>query len=606
MGLRKTPKKDSDTLDAYYGKFYASVGLGTLAEPYLARAIKTAKSSAGRDVLRFEVASLREVAGSIAAAEVDYRELTAQTVEPHIRQQAILALARLSLGRAPDEAVALLIPLTDGSLSADTRWEAHLLLSRAYALRGEAETSRASLVAAWREAPSTTVPADSIAITAMDMAIDRGLANDRSGEIGLITAGRSVSSFAGLAQLPVCDDHLQPEDVVIVAIQSDRLQRPVYSAVRASRSGIAHLFTTPIALAQQAIDEPAFYVALRCRAVRDPNMRFTGGATGNVMSWLGDIAAYPTLVPVDAEAGDPVTQLKEKIKQAEARWDEQAPALVPLLLQFALTQAYQGGYGNASNLMEANGISARAIAILEKARAPAEVLEQTRIQTTLISAQNNNIADVAGPAALKVLEAMMAREKTTVEQVGATFKSMDIGQLRPAHRLALADLLLGFLDRKGVDRTSPIRQQAELNRAHILRELGTVSDLPQRLTSVGIAEGTCPVAQQLPSIPPSAITITSDDYPKDLLSRHVIGLTTMEFSVNAQGQTTDQRVIVSQPPGLFDAVTTEKLQPVVLFPAREGDKAIACRGMIQSVRWKLPNQDSGFTAPFSGYPLSDD
>ena len=590
------------TLDAYYGRFFAAAGQGAVAEPYLVRAIAASKDASTRDMLAFELARAREVDGYVEKAAADYKRLTATNTDSTVRLDAILALARLRLGAAPEEAVALLTPIFDNGSPASARWEARILLSRAYAIQGRAADSSAALAAAWQEAPSAPVPADAIAVTAMDMAIDRASANDRNGEIGLIAIGRSGSRFAGGSQIPVCNDFLRPDDWVTIAVQADPMQRPIYSAVRASKPGIAQLFTIPLAVAQQRVEGPALYVTLRCRSALDANVRFAGGAMRNLSSWLAEKGAYPPLRPIDPTAGDPLTQLKVQLQVLELKSGMEAPVLAPTLLQLSFMQAVQSRFGNAGNLAEAKTTAARAIGILTKAGAPAEVVEQARVQMTIAAAQNQNIADVTGPAALEVMGAMASQTETTPAQGLSVFNAMSGWQLRPAQKLALADRLLAFLDSRKVGATDAIRQAVELRRAGIMREIGTVAGMRERLAASGVSADLCDAADRPPSIPPAAITITSDDYPKELLRRNVTGLTTIELSVGASGKIYEQRIIVSQPPGLFDAITAEKLKAVTLLPAQRADIAAACRGMVQTVRWQMPFQGD-FSAPFEGFPF---
>ena len=67
--------------------------------------------------------------------------------------------------------MALLSPLIENAASGSSRWEAYLLLSRAYAIQGRLADSSTALAAAWKEAPLAPVPADAIAVTAMDVAV---------------------------------------------------------------------------------------------------------------------------------------------------------------------------------------------------------------------------------------------------------------------------------------------------------------------------------------------------------------------------------------------------------------------------------------------------
>lgn len=597
-----TQGRSKGALDAYYGRFFAAAAQGAIAEPYLVRAIAAAGEHTERDELTFELARAREVDGFVSKAEADYRRLTGVDTDPAVRRNAILSLVRLRLGAAPEEAVSLLTPVVADDSAGSAHWEAHLLLSRAYAIQGRMTDSNAALAAAWQEAPRAPVPADAIAVTAMDMAIDRAATGDRSGEIGLVSISRTDSRFAGVAQLPVCSSSLQPEDTVTLAIQADAKQRPIYSAVRASRPGIAQLFTLPVAVARQRIEGPATYVTLRCRSGLDANIRLPGGAMRNLASWLAEKAYYPPLRPIDPSAGDPLAQLKTQLQGLEARAGADSPVLAPTLLQMAFLQAAQSRFGNNGNFADAKATAERAMRNLTMAGASEEVLEQVRVQTTLAFAQNQNIADVTGPASLHVLEAMASRPETTPAQALSAFNEMSGWQLRPTQRLALADRLVAFLDSRQANASDPVRQAVELRRASILREIGTTAGMKERLVTKGIASDLCDVADRPPSIPPAAITLTSDDYPKDLLRRNVTGLTTIELSVDANGKIEKQRMIVSQPPGLFDAITAEKLKSVTLLPAQQGDRPVSCQGMVQTVRWQMPFQGD-FTPPFYGFPL---
>ena len=569
------------------------------------RAIAASSSSTERDKLAFELARAREVDGYVTKAEADYRQLAAEASEPSVRRDATLSLARLQLGVDPQGALGLLTSLITDSTPAPARWEVHLLLSRAYAmLNREAEASSA-LQTAWQEAPMAPEPADAIVITASDQAVDRAAAGDRAGEIGLISVGESDGRFAGTAQLPVCGEALQPEDSVTVAITADQKRRPIYSAVRASRPGIAQLFTVPLAAAQQRIEGSAIYVTLRCRTALDSKVRFVGGAMRDLSTWLAEKGSYPPLAPLDPNAGDPLTQLKTRLQVAQHRTGADELSLTPMLLQLALMQGAQSRFGNTAGLVDAKGYADRALSILSKAGAPEEILQQVRLQTTVVMAQNGNIADVAGPAAMMAIKVILARTSTTPAQALSAFSSLCNWPLKPAQQLELADTLIAFLDSRKVGQADPTRQAAELRRAAIVRDVGSIGGLTDRLAAHGLPADICGVAEKPPSIPPSAITLTSEDYPKDLLRRGVGGLTSLELSVSAAGKVEGTRVIASQPAGLFDTVAAAKLANVTLFPAQRDNSAVSCRGMIQNVRWQMPSHGD-FASPFMDYPTFDD
>jgi uncharacterized protein YfiM (DUF2279 family) len=579
------------TLDAYYGRFFASVGQGAIAEPYLGRAILASQDRAERDRLTLDLAQIREVRGFISKATADYRSLMAPDTNVAVRSQAALAMARLALSTSPSDAESILLPLVADPNPPAVRWEANLLVSRAFALEGRSTESSEALSKAWQLAVGAAMPANAIAVTAMDMALDRAASGDRKAGIGLISVGRSASTFAGLAQLPVCGTQVHPDDSVTVAITADAMRRTIYSAVRASRPGIAQLFTVPLASALQQLDGPAIYVALRCRSTPSAYKRSAGSELLSLPTWLAEKGFYPSLEPFDFDGSDPLTRLKQLTANLETKVGKDSPVLAPQLLQLSYLLAVQSRFGTAANFQEAKATAERAIEILVKARAPEEVLEQSRTASTVALAQNQNLADVTGPASIQLFDQITARPTTSPDQAFAAYEGMtSTWRLRPNQRLALIDRLVQFLDVRTVPQADPIRQGVELRRAAVLREIGTIDGLKSRLTSQGIAADLCDTNSVSASFPPAAITLTSDDYPKDLIQSKVSGASTIELSIDASGKIAQQRMIVSQPPGLFDAVTDEKLKALTLIPAQQDGKPLSCRGKLQTVVWRLPDQ----------------
>jgi len=597
---QRRPGRSDPRLDALYGRFLAAAAQGRTAEPYLLRAIAATKDPVERDALWFELARAREVDGYVGKAENDYRQLSSRDRDPDIAQQAILSLARLHLPSNPEEAAGLLAPLAAGGVTPSLRWEADLLLSRAHALAGRSEDSRKALDNAWVLAPATRFPAHSIALTAMDMAVDRAAGGDRRAAISLLSTGSGSIRFAGGGQLPICGATVRPEDSVTIAIASDEKRRPIFSLVRASRPGIAESFMRALAASPQRIDKDAIYATLRCRTAPDANMRFIGGAMTSLMDWMAGKGYYPLLAPINPGEGDMLAQLKDRVLRQERLDGVNSAALVPALIQLAVVQLAQGRFGAAASLIEAKASIERAQQRLMSAGAPIEVVEQIKIQTTLLFAQNDNVADVAGPAAGSALSGVIARPETTTEQAFATFSNLSRLQQRPADKINLADMLLRFFDSRKVAADAPIRQATELARASTLRDVGTVAGLKERLESHGIAGDLCPAADREPSIPPTAITLTSEDYPKDALRYSLMGLTTMELAISPTGKIENQRIIVSQPGGVFDTIATDKLRAVTLFPAQRNNSAIGCRGYVQRVRWQVPADSGNIFETLSG------
>lgn len=591
-GPEGAARRGGPLLDAYYGRYFAALAQVD-GEPYLLRAMANARNSTDRDALALELAQLHEVGGLAAKAEADYRQLATSATGPGVRSAAILALTRRTLGDTPDEAVGLLMPLISASNPSSVRWEAQLLLSRAYAIQGKAPESRAALLEAWKAAPTTDRPAYAIAVTAMDMSLDRVTGNDRDIEIGLVSVGQSDSWFNGAAQLPVCNDIIRPEDSVTISVSGDHLQRPLYSLIRASRPEISRQFMEPLAAAYQGVEGSAFIVKLRCRSAPAATVRYAGTAVPTLAGWLGRRAYYPPLLKIDSADGDALTQLTNSVQLLQSRMAPDAPELTPLMLTQAWMQARQSNSGNPAKFAEARALAERAIASLSKAGAPPEIILQLKAQTAFVFEPSQNAADVTGPLAAQFLEAILSRaDATPIQALGAIIWMNSCLQLRPAQRLAMIDRVIAFLDSRHVSMTDPLRQQIELGRASVMRDIGTLTGLSQRLTASGIGSDLCSAAEHPASFPPSAVTFNSEDYPKDLLKVGVTGYDVIEFSLDPEGKVEAERIIASQPPGLFDDITIEKLKVARLLPAQQNGHPVACKAATQTIRWQLPGQVS--------------
>lgn len=589
-GPEGAKRRGGPLLDAYYGRYFAALAQGQIAEPYLVRAIANARDPADRDALALELARSREVEGFAAKAEADYRKLAASATDPGVRNASVLALARRTLGDAPDEAVTLLTPLLADANPASIRWEAQLLLSRAHAIQGNATEASSALAAAWKLAPLSDRPGYAIAVTAMDLSLDRLAANDREAGIGLTSLGLAGSSFKGAAQLPVCDAVVRPEDSVIIAISADRLQRPVYSVVRASRPGIAGRFMVPLALAPQTVEGTTFAVSLRCRGALAQDLRFAGATLPTLIEWLGQRAYHPPLLTLDATDDDVSSQFKTRVQQLQSRMAPEAPELAPIMLQLAWMEAQQSSVADPVKFAEARALAQRAVATLTKAGAPQELILASKAQNALVFEPAQTVADTTGPLAVELFETLASRPDATPEKaLGAVYWVNTNLQLRPAQRLAMIDRLVTFLEDRRVPTTDPMRQAVELGRAEIIREIGSTAGLSDRLARSGIGSDLCSAAERPASFPPPALTFNSNDYPKDLLMGRVNGYDLVEMSLDAQGKVIGHRVIASQPPGLFDDITIEKLKAARMMPAQQEGRPVPCRAFVVPIRWQLPS-----------------
>ena len=115
---------------------------------------------------------------------------------------------------------------------------------------------------------------------------------------------------------------------------------------------------------------------------------------------------------------------------------------------------------------------------------------------------------------------------------------------------------------------------------------GDVAGARAALAGHNLPMDLCVLASPLPRYVSS--NIRSDDYPSDVVYTAIVGLTPTEFDLDATGQAINGRLLVSDPPYVFDDVTRRGITTIRYDPPRRDGKPQACRGMGQNVRWQLP------------------
>ena len=571
-------------LDLDYGSYFAATGLPIFAQPYLLRALNVA-TGAERDRQSLKLARVAESGGDVAAAQVRYASLSADAGDPVVKAEATVDLARLRLAADPEGALTLLQPLVAKDGDPSVAWEAALLLSRAMAQLGRGDQAQAALAQAWTSAPLARHPDQAIAVTAGDMAVDRIAAGDRTAGVALASLRAGWTPFRGTPQLPICDADLRPDDWVIVAI-TRRDQRPLYAVVRSSRPGIGMRFTVPLGIANQPSPVQPIFARLRCRSTPTSGTRIPVTLT-SLPRWLAERGVYPPLGSIDANEANPLAAWRQRLRMLEAQPGGDPLRLIPLRLQVALLTASQGNSASPADMAEAQAAVDRAIKALIDAGAPVLVIEEAKLGAAVAQGQSQALADLAVASAERAFDDVAQRPRSSPEEMLATIGRVSLWRLRPAQRLALLDRLIAILNARGVPPTDPSRRSATLERIAVLRDLGTIAPIASDAAVIS-ANDLCAAADRVPSIPPNAITITSDDYPKDLLQATVAGLTAMEFDVDPTGGIARPRLVVSTPPDLFDATTQAKLRPVRLLPATRSGQPTGCRGYLQTVRWQIP------------------
>jgi outer membrane biosynthesis protein TonB len=92
----------------------------------------------------------------------------------------------------------------------------------------------------------------------------------------------------------------------------------------------------------------------------------------------------------------------------------------------------------------------------------------------------------------------------------------------------------------------------------------------------------CMIADPAPRF--MSAELRAEDYPSDLIFSSIVGVATIEYSIEGNGQVADGRVLVSLPPFAFDQVTLDRAK-TIRYDVRNAKK---CRAEMRNIVWQLP------------------
>ena len=77
-------------------------------------------------------------------------------------------------------------------------------------------------------------------------------------------------------------------------------------------------------------------------------------------------------------------------------------------------------------------------------------------------------------------------------------------------------------------------------------------------------------------------------YPTDLRVKGVGGKVTVQYDVTAQGQVVNAKIVVSEPPGLFDAAALEAVRSWRFRPQVRNGQIVSVVGLTSSLEFRVP------------------
>ncbi|RZF63902.1 hypothetical protein EWE75_14030 [Sphingomonas populi] len=589
--LPATDKAGPDpVLDRMYADLMSATG-ETLGEAALLERLTADPTLQNRGHFQILLATARESAGQFDDAERLYRiAVAAKDITPQDRLAGTLGIARLRMMSDPSAAFSGLATLPTSS---GTAWEVDLQRARIAAIAGHDDDARASLERAWAEALSAEAGDAAPARVASDLLIAAGRQGDRTKLIAMLAIDRlnrtpNDGQDALAADAPICGTSgiTLTDSVAIEFMRQAAPARPRFSLVWASRPAVAAPFMAAVARAAgfEVQDGQATVVTLRCRSAPSSDFSVRADPNDQIMAWSTGRGAYPLL-----ETGgdtDPST-LAGMLADREKRYGSNSIMLLPVLVR-PFPKNWSALSDNQDARSRAAAVAHRITNIIQTNGGPADLVLFGKLGNTSIDvvAQTKSVADAQ--IEFQTLLAQAAQNSAVSLDTLYTLVSgaTAIPQAPSALRADLLERSIAVF-RARAPITDPRVTALALRLLSVRREQGDTVAAAAMVKQYGFALDLCSVAN--PPVRFTSSNITPDDYPPDLVQTLAQGRTTLDFSISPSGAASQPRILVADPPYVFDSIAVAKSSTLIYEPARINGAAQTCRCMVQSVRWTLPD-----------------
>jgi hypothetical protein len=575
-------------LDRLIGEVFAAFS-PSIARVLLGRAAAD-PTTADRTRYALLLASADETLGDVAAAEEIYRRLLAE--EPRAAagyRLAALGLARLLLVSRPRDALDVAAGLIAQPDEPAARWEAELIAARAARILGMRPEAAAYLELASQHAWSAPVADAAVARIALDRAAVAGMEGNRPALIAMAAVSRGGAQhpagqqFMGL--LPECGTNgIAPEDFVIIELVPRMGGRPRLGLLHASRPEIAAAFFGMVA--RTPLDEPsglAMSVLLRCTTA--PGSGAVQAWDDPIIEWAARSGAYPLIGDPD---GEDDVRGQSRLAEQEARLGANSPFLVPVLTRLLSADGERVRDYAPGEVERLLGYARRLNTLLGANHAPPDARLPAALAETMLNAMSVQQSQQATVRAIRTtIEAGAADPALTAESLLAMSNSVPSDWPQgPELKAALLAQALERVRGASAAPADPRTRGLAVRLIALRRRLGDEAGAAALQRDYGIAGDLCAVA----GTPPLYLSseIGTEDYPTDAVLGNLRGRVGVDFALDARGMPQTIRVVMAEPPYVFDAATSARAPTIRYQPARIGAAARACRGATQVVNWQLP------------------
>ncbi len=125
---------------------------------------------------------------------------------------------------------------------------------------------------------------------------------------------------------------------------------------------------------------------------------------------------------------------------------------------------------------------------------------------------------------------------------------------------------------------------AQLRLAALADSAGRKAESKAIFAKIGFSPDQCVLFQSHPT----AVSVTLPEYSGWMIRLKAEGKVELEFDLDTGGAATNFRVTQSAPPLIFDEKTIDSFRRARFAPVVNGTEATACKGAVQSIIWKMP------------------
>lgn len=572
-------------LSALAGRLSLARGHATAARIYLQSVDLAALPADAKGEAQMALLQAQQRTGDRTGAGATLALLHGRSFAPAQTWELGLANARQVVLADPRAAADLVQPLVSSALPA-RRWEAELLLAQAFSLAGDLTRSQAAAERAWASsvhAPSEDLAAMRVGLQRASLAAARGDRDRLLAMLDLAGAATAVADRSLASPLPLCGRAgLRPDDQVTVGVHQAFGGEQVVVPLLASRTEIIAPFVDALAGREILSDAPRHpvgtIITLRCRLVPAADYDVADPGTNRLLAWT---SANGLFFRFGETGDDAINQASDELDELRARYGEDHPFLIPIRLELAGLLTWRAGQKGDVQEWQVRELEHKAKAAIRAAGGtdlyPDESLEAMARSVQAADSPEKALA-LYRAATLKIVESAPADEAYTVARL---WFAQDRDLPSETQTLVIENLL------KRYAAGDPRRTSLLVRLAGIQKKSGAKS-FRETYRRAGISEDACITFEDNPELEEQKIT--DGDYPTDGVHHSIAGATVLEYSVTPEGRVSAPRIIVGAPSLLFDPVVLDELNQFRYKPPKRNGRAASCRGVVQPIKWKLPDQ----------------